>query len=903
MADAPGIGLLTTDRELIVRSWNRWLSSATGVDETGALGRPLLDLIPADRREVYREVLADVLDNGTSRVLAPMFHHYLFPCPPAQASSHFEHMQQRVTVAPLSGDGAAIGVMLTIEDMTATLDEQRSIAARLKVRAGKASQAALAMVGASDWRLRGAAVHELTQSASAEDVAQLLESLERDHQNLDVLSSALKVLISARRDVVPALVTLLSHDHANLRMHAALALGELRADSAVEALVQRALDDEDQNVRFHAIEALGRIAAPEAVEPLTRIAQSGDFFLSFPAIDALANTDDPRVVPSLRSLLHNDLLCPAVVDTLGVLGDEDCVAPLVELLNSGRGEPARVAAALEQIKERYGHAAAAGDHVVDIARSAMRPEGFKRLSSAAERREMPIDALVSVLGWMGARAVHVLTAMIGDPDVHAQAANGIVAIGGPSVEPLIERLSGDDRASRLAAAALLGRVGDSRAVPVLVEALASADAELVTTAAASLATLGDTRAMESLLALFDHDQPAVRQAAIAAVNAIGADIVEPRVRERFSDPSPHVRECAIRVAGYFGFESGVPVILEALADPHEDVRRAAIEQLPILDHPQAVPRLASAIEEETARNRAAAAHAARAVDDARLCPSLLAALADSDPWVRYFAAGSLGQRRDTDAAGLLAGVAAADRAAHVRIAAFHALGAIDPVLAIPLAERALSESDDDMVGAALAAIAGAPGPRADIVFEQAVRSASIPRRRGAIDALASRPTAAAVDSLAWAARIPDSPAVAAAAVHALSSIASAVSGDACKTAVSALLDIGTDPGRRGEAIAGLSRLHGEAMDVVADALHDPRTPARLLAVEALARMRHPRASAALLTALEDGDADVRAAAVASFGLLGTPAARLPVVEISETDPDAMVRRKAALVCARHGWTR
>jgi len=94
-----------------------------------------------------------------------------------------------------------------------------------------------------------------------------------------------------------------------------------------------------------------------------------------------------------------------------------------------------------------------------------------------------------------------------------------------------------------------------------------------------------------------------------------------------------------------------------------------------------------------------------------------------------------------------------------------------------------------------------------------------------------------------------------------------------------------------------------------------------LAIQALFRTESPRliagltrllrdvgraeelAQDALLTALEDGDADVRAAAVASFGLLGTPAARLPVVEISETDPDAMVRRKAALVCARHGWTR
>ena len=54
------------------------------------------------------------------------------------------------------------------------------------------------------------------------------------------------------------------------------------------------LDDPDTNVRFHAIEALGKLAPASAVERLAAIAESNDFFLAFPALDALARISDPR---------------------------------------------------------------------------------------------------------------------------------------------------------------------------------------------------------------------------------------------------------------------------------------------------------------------------------------------------------------------------------------------------------------------------------------------------------------------------------------------------------------------------------------------------------------------------------------------------------------------------------
>jgi HEAT repeat protein len=900
MEQTPGLGLLTTDPEFIVRSWNPWIAAATGTPENKAVGRPLLDLIPPDRRDMCREILDEVLEKGGPRVLAPAFHHFLLACPPSVPSPNFEHMQQRVTVAPLRAETGVAGVMVTIEDMTATLDEQRALAERLLGDGTRsAPRDALDALRAENWRVRAAAVQTLRNTASQEDVAHLLQSLARDHHSLEVLSSALNVLISANRDVVPALVALLSDSHPNLRMHAALALGELRDESAVHALV-RALDDEDANVRFHAIEALGRIAAPEAVEPLTRIAQSGDFFLSFPAIDALARTDDPRVAPNLLGLLQHDLLCPAVVDTLAVLGDEDCVPALVDLLNTGRAEAGPVASALDQIRDRYERTFAAGEQIVEMARTAITPDGLRRLANAIGRREAPLSSIVTVIGWMGTAATTVLVGLVGDPDVQTQAGAGLVAIGREAVVPLMETLDSGGRTRRLAAAALLGRLGDRRAVPALTELLSAADAELVAAAAAAIATIGDPRALERLLALFGHEQAAVRQAAVGAVNAIGTGAAEPRMRERLTDADPRVRECAVRVAGYFGFDTCVPGILAALGDGDEDVRRAAIEQLPMIDHPTAASRLAAAIRDETPRNRAAAAHAARAADDPSLNSTLVAALADPDRWVRYFAAGSLGQRGCREAVPALAEIASADGAPHVRIAAMEAIGALDSDAAAPLADRLLREDDDDVACAAVTAIARAGSDAVDALLQRAIQSTSVTLRKCVIEALSSRGTVAAVEALAIAACLSD-PAITSAAIEGLASIAAADRGEAGSAAMTVLLDVAAEPRRRAAVVQALTRLNAEAIDLVASALGDPRAPARLTAVEALARMRNPRASAALAAALRDEDAAVRAATVSAFGRLGTTAVGGTIAALRDADPDAGVRRKAATVCQRYAW--
>ena len=292
-------------------------------------------------------------------------------------------MQQRVTVAPLIAQAAAVGLMITIEDVTERLDRERSFASIAKPSSADRRTDALA---SEDWQVRDQAVRHLKQSASVDELRHLLDTLQRDHHDLNVLNSALRVLIAAGRTVVEPLVQLLSDDAANLRMHAALALGELRAHEATPDLVAT-LDDPDENVRFHAIEALGRIGASESIDPLAKIAASDNFFLAFAAIDALSKTDDARVAPLMVTLLDQELLRPAAIATLAAIGDEDWVPALVGALNRADSEAGTIASALVAIHRRYEDDLGAGSFIVESASDAITATGRERLVGAANRQD------------------------------------------------------------------------------------------------------------------------------------------------------------------------------------------------------------------------------------------------------------------------------------------------------------------------------------------------------------------------------------------------------------------------------------------------------------------------------------------------------------------------------------
>src|SRR5687767_8002684 len=115
------VGIFTTDADLAICSWNDWLAQVTGIPSKDAVGRSLPALFPELEKRNLLGRFRHVLSEGVVEVLAPAFHHYVISCAPVTASTHYDRMQQRATIAPLREEGSIVGTLVTIEDVTARL--------------------------------------------------------------------------------------------------------------------------------------------------------------------------------------------------------------------------------------------------------------------------------------------------------------------------------------------------------------------------------------------------------------------------------------------------------------------------------------------------------------------------------------------------------------------------------------------------------------------------------------------------------------------------------------------------------------------------------------------------------------------------------------------------------------
>jgi len=864
------IGVFTTDASLVIEVWDAALARLTGIPADVARGKSLASLLPHLEGSPLLGRFRRVIDEGVVEVLAPAFHHYLIPCPPLVPSERFDRMRQRVSIAPLREDGRVVGVLVTVEDVTARIERERDLAeqlahadenVRLNAARGLASgeslepaEPLLGALGDESWRVRRAAVEGLARRAAPDAIAALLASVRDNHHDLGLLNSALQVLAMSDVDTVSPLVEFLRGEDADLRIQAALALGEQRDERAAPALIA-ALGDADANVRYHVIEALGKLRAVEAADALAGIAEGRDFFLAFPALDSLTRIGDARVAPRIVPLLEDELLREAAADALGRLGDEKTVGPLAALLNRPDAPTRAAARALAALYDRFENNVGEGAYIADLSRAVINPAGAQNLLDALGGADSgDLRPLALVVGWLeGAAVERALTRLLGRPDVRGEVVEALVRHGPRVTELLIEQLGSEDLEVRKSAVVALGRIGDARAVDALAELLDD-DAELVVAAADALAKIGDRRSFDPLLALVGDSHAAVRQAAVGALNSLGAPEMPGRVLPLLGDPDPNVRESAVKIAGYFGYAECADILIERCDDEDERVRRAAVEHLPYLEDERATPTLVRALRDGTPKVRAAAAGALALAEGREVAAALIEALADEDSWVRYFAARSLGRRQAAESTGALAGLVRDDKSNHVRIAAVEALGHIGGDDAVRVVAPLAGSDEPDLVRSALGALGRISHPDAQKPLFDALHSADAGVRADAAGALGARGGTEAVERLLSVAATDSEPQVFRAAIEALKRAGT-------PEAVAGLVSLTADSARREDAIAALAETKEARLREVGRGL-SPRQPVRVrrAVVEALSRVKSRGAAELLREALADPDASVRSAA-------------------------------------------
>jgi signal transduction histidine kinase len=146
------IGVLTLDRDLVVRGWNRWLAAASDLPSEDVVGRSLLELFSELQGSAAEAALRRALD-GSATVWAHRFHRFLLPFASPAGYEQFARMQQSARILPHLRDGEPAGVLVLLQDVTERVAREEELREALQ-RAEAASQSKSEFLASMSHELR-----------------------------------------------------------------------------------------------------------------------------------------------------------------------------------------------------------------------------------------------------------------------------------------------------------------------------------------------------------------------------------------------------------------------------------------------------------------------------------------------------------------------------------------------------------------------------------------------------------------------------------------------------------------------------------------------------------------------------------------------------------------------------
>jgi HEAT repeat protein len=745
------------------------------------------------------------------------------------------------------------------------------------------------MLSDPSWVVRRIVVESL---ASLGDLAvdALCFELKNKRQTEARIAATVDALVGSTGDVEASVAKLANDPDPAIAADVAQILGRRRKQSSTPILIQLTKHVND-NVAVGAMEALGRIGGRAAIEALIGSIETGNFFRTFPAIDVLGRSGDPRVVEPLTKLLHNPSYLPEASRALGRSGERSAVKPLLHLLQSHSDAAVRVAAiSLSELRDRFEEKS--GSDVKSIEeqfKTQVSPDVVRRLARMLpEADALEASAICKFLGVVGnAEAAPQLTAILdGIASVAESAANALKKIGQTADAHLRQALREGESSRRKV---LLPVVTRSAAAEDVALCLTDSDPEVRTAACETLSRLGVPHFVPAIFKLLSDPNLRVVHAATSAIQALGSREARTLAVEASQSPIAGVRRSALNILSYFGDASATQPMLRGLDDPDGRVREAALQGLPFLEDTLAQEALFEYARNTNARMRSLSMRAIGQLPKTteRACAVLLKGIKDADAWVRYYSCQSIGRLGYAAASPEIA-MLLKDDAGQVRVSAVEALSHLNDPAAHTALREAVKSEDADVKRAALVGLGIARRMEDLPIILSEVDSPDSPTRLLALSALVNFPSPLVFNTLSSAGSDPDEQVRSAA----IGFLAARPEQEATVVLVELLNHENTkDKARSALFVSSAGRLSGILL-----ALESANDELALLLTSILVRMGNIDSQAALLTAVKMQNTAARKAAITSISTFqNRPEINAALKEAAEHDPDREVRQIAKLL--------